>query len=314
MHTKPNPPQAQALLRRFQSLFSMPSRVRALSAAHDYEQVGGLGGGWVGCAGVGEGSVIVNLALLLLRDPNPCWLYYRSQTPITPTSSPHPHSHPIHTTPPKPNPPTQVCAEFKKANALIRPSSTHNTGQVWARLHTEIEKRVSEVWAQLELELQHPELPAATAPDLLLHMMALQAEGLPVAQVGWVGVWVLGGGVLSAGAGGWALGVGFGVGGDCYVVLVFLLPTLPCCVLTLTNPLPCTPPSATPPPLPSHNRARTQWACCSAHWSSASAPRWPPPPTSTTAPCSGCGSATARRRRLAAAPRWTQRASRSTSC
>ncbi|KIZ03142.1 Exocyst complex component 2 [Monoraphidium neglectum] len=102
----------QALLRRFQPLFSMPSRIRSLASAHDYEQ---------------------------------------------------------------------VCAEYKKANALIRPGS-NNTAKVWARLHTEIERRVGEVWLQLEAEVAHPELPAASAPELLLHMLALQAEGLPLAQ------------------------------------------------------------------------------------------------------------------------------------
>ncbi|KAI8462855.1 MAG: exocyst complex component Sec5-domain-containing protein [Monoraphidium minutum] len=75
----------------------------------------------------------------------------------------------------------QVCAEYKKANALIRPSS-NNTAKVWARLHTEIEKCVGEVWQQLEGEVGQPDLPAAAAPDLLLHMLALQAEGLPIAQ------------------------------------------------------------------------------------------------------------------------------------
>ena len=48
-------------------------------------------------------------------------------------------------------------------------------------------QRVSEVWGQLESEVQQPDLPAVNAPDLLLHMMALQAEGLPVAQVGALG-------------------------------------------------------------------------------------------------------------------------------
>jgi hypothetical protein len=43
---------------------------------------------------------------------------------------------------------------------------------------------VSEVWTQLETEVQHADLPANTAPELLLQMMALQAEGLPLAQVG----------------------------------------------------------------------------------------------------------------------------------
>jgi hypothetical protein len=43
---------------------------------------------------------------------------------------------------------------------------------------------VGEVWLQLEAEVAHPELPAASAPELLLHMLALQAEGLPLAQVG----------------------------------------------------------------------------------------------------------------------------------
>ncbi|GBF96117.1 hypothetical protein Rsub_08993 [Raphidocelis subcapitata] len=104
-----------ALLRRFQSLFSAPSRIRALAAAHDYEQ---------------------------------------------------------------------VVAEYKKANALIRPTSSTGAGngRVWARLHAEIESRVEEVWSQLEAEVTAPELSPAGAPDLLVAMAGLQAEGLPVAQ------------------------------------------------------------------------------------------------------------------------------------
>ena len=34
----------------------------------------------------------------------------------------------------------QVCAEYKKANALIRQSDSSNTAKVWGRLHAEIEK------------------------------------------------------------------------------------------------------------------------------------------------------------------------------
>jgi hypothetical protein len=49
-------------------------------------------------------------------------------------------------------------------------------------------QRVGEVWEQLESEVQQPDLPAASAPGLLLHMLALQAEGLPVAQVRGKGV------------------------------------------------------------------------------------------------------------------------------
>lgn len=46
---------------------------------------------------------------------------------------------------------------------------------------------VGEVWGQLEAEVAHPKLPAARAPELLLHMLALQAEGLPAAEVGALG-------------------------------------------------------------------------------------------------------------------------------
>lgn len=46
---------------------------------------------------------------------------------------------------------------------------------------------VGDVWAQLEAEVAAPALPASNAPELLLHMLALQAEGLPAAEVRKVG-------------------------------------------------------------------------------------------------------------------------------
>ena len=42
------------------------------------------------------------------------------------------------------------------------------------------------MWSQLEAEVTAPELSPAGAPDLLVAMAGLQAEGLPVAQVGGV--------------------------------------------------------------------------------------------------------------------------------
>eukprot|EP00775_Hariotina_reticulata_P008992 gene8992-9164_t len=60
--------------------------------------------------------------------------------------------------------------QFKKANALIKPG--HNTIPVWNSLYAEIEKR----------EVQNPLLPAATASELVVHMLQLQAEGLAAAE------------------------------------------------------------------------------------------------------------------------------------
>uniref|UniRef100_A0A383VH62 Exocyst complex component SEC5 n=1 Tax=Tetradesmus obliquus TaxID=3088 RepID=A0A383VH62_TETOB len=74
----------------------------------------------------------------------------------------------------------QVNAEFKRANGLIKPGP--KTIKVWAALYAEIEKRVSEVYQQLQGEIQDPRLPAASASELVQHMLALQAEGLPAAQ------------------------------------------------------------------------------------------------------------------------------------
>ncbi|WIA14506.1 hypothetical protein OEZ85_003026 [Tetradesmus obliquus] len=74
----------------------------------------------------------------------------------------------------------QVTAEFKRANGLIKPGP--KTIKVWAALYAEIEKRVSEVYQQLQGEIQDPRLPAASASELVQHMLALQAEGLPAAQ------------------------------------------------------------------------------------------------------------------------------------
>ncbi|KAF6265699.1 exocyst complex component Sec5-domain-containing protein [Scenedesmus sp. NREL 46B-D3] len=74
----------------------------------------------------------------------------------------------------------QVTAEFKKANGLIKPGP--RTIKVWAALHAEIEKRASEVYQQLQAEVQDPGLPTAPASELALHMLQLQAEGLPAAQ------------------------------------------------------------------------------------------------------------------------------------
>lgn len=45
-------------------------------------------------------------------------------------------------------------------------------------------QRVGEVYAQQCREVQDPQLPADTATALVGHMLALQAEGLPAAQVG----------------------------------------------------------------------------------------------------------------------------------
>ena len=56
-------------------------------------------------------------------------------------------------------------------------------GALWARLHAEVEARVADAWRRLEAELRRPDLAAADAPDLLLHALALRAEGLPDAQV-----------------------------------------------------------------------------------------------------------------------------------
>jgi hypothetical protein len=42
-------------------------------------------------------------------------------------------------------------------------------------------QRVSEVYQQLQGELQDPQLPAALAPDLVLYMLQLQSEGLAAA-------------------------------------------------------------------------------------------------------------------------------------
>jgi hypothetical protein len=43
-------------------------------------------------------------------------------------------------------------------------------------------QRVSDVYQQLQSEIQEPRLQAASASELVLHMLQLQAEGLPVAQ------------------------------------------------------------------------------------------------------------------------------------
>jgi hypothetical protein len=43
-------------------------------------------------------------------------------------------------------------------------------------------QRVSDVYQQLQSEIQDPRLHAASASELVLHMLQLQAEGLPVAQ------------------------------------------------------------------------------------------------------------------------------------
>ena len=97
----------------------MPSRIRALAAAHDYEQARRgprprtQGPGFQGL----EGCESTTPQRLCAR----CLAPYQA-APLPP-----------------PSPIYQVCAEYKKANALIRPGRS-TTAEVWARLHEEIEK------------------------------------------------------------------------------------------------------------------------------------------------------------------------------
>ncbi|KAL6763010.1 exocyst complex component Sec5-domain-containing protein, partial [Haematococcus lacustris] len=72
---------------------------------------------------------------------------------------------------------TQVVAEYKRANALLRPSCS--ASRVWSTLYQEVEQRVLAVYSDAQCALEDPGLGPEEAPDYLILLAQLTAEKLP---------------------------------------------------------------------------------------------------------------------------------------
>ncbi|KAJ9521896.1 hypothetical protein QJQ45_024766, partial [Haematococcus lacustris] len=72
---------------------------------------------------------------------------------------------------------TQVVAEYKRANALLRPSCS--ASRVWSTLYQEVEQRVLAVYSDAQSALEDPGLGPEEAPDYLILLAQLTAEKLP---------------------------------------------------------------------------------------------------------------------------------------
>lgn len=152
-------------VKRFSSLFAMPARVRESAAAKDYEQVGGWRVGSQRQRACVQASTSLRVRGMRVASCTPL-------CSVSCSAAPSAAGERCTVSQRRPCPPpaaTQVCAEYKKANALIRPGPA--TPKVWASLHTEIEERVAEVFDLLQVGGgQGCPLPAADS---------LHADGCP---------------------------------------------------------------------------------------------------------------------------------------